>query len=124
MKRIIFIFLAIFISLGALLGLYNYQLWHSFSEIETVPVSNAVSASEYADEIQTARERLVRARDSLQVPSVSAAIGLRGELIWSSAVGYADLENRIPATPKTIYRLGSTSKAVTSTLIMRLVTKA
>jgi len=98
-----------------------YQLWHSFSEIETVPVSNAVSASEYADEIQAARERLISARDSLHVPSVSAAVGLRGELIWSSAVGYADLENRIPANPKTIYRLGSTSKAVTSTLIMRLV---
>ena len=121
MKRIIFITLAIFISSVALLGLYNYQLWHSFSEIETVPVSNAVSASEYADEIQVARERLISARDSLHVPSVSAAVGLRSELIWSSAVGYADLENRIPANPKTIYRLGSTSKAVTSTLIMRLV---
>ena len=123
MKRIIFITLAIFISSVALLGLYNYQLWQSFSDIETVPFSNAVSASEYADEIQIVRERLVRARDSLHVPSVSAAVGLRGKLIWSSAVGYADLENRLPATPETIYRLGSTSKAVTSTLIMRLASE-
>ena len=92
MKKFVLISLAVFISLGALLGLYNYQLWQSFSEIETVPVSNTVSASEYTDKIQTARERLVSARDSLHVPSVSAAVGLRGELIWSSAVGYADLE--------------------------------
>jgi CubicO group peptidase (beta-lactamase class C family) len=91
-----------------------------YIDIETYPVSNYVSDSEFSDEIATATNRLIRARDSLNVPSVSAAVGHEGKLIWNSAVGYADLEKRIPATPQTIYRLGSTSKAVTSTLIMRL----
>lgn len=120
-KKIILISIAAFISLGLLLSLYNYQLWHSFDEIDGYPLSKGAAAVEYADEVAIAQDRLVRARGSLNVPSVSAAVGLEGELLWSSAVGYANLENRMPATPKTIYRLGSTSKAVTSTLAMRLV---
>jgi CRP-like cAMP-binding protein len=37
------------------------------------------------------------------------------------ARGYADVENGIQATPETTYRIGSTSKAVTATAMMRLV---
>lgn len=120
MKKIGLISLAAFISLGTLMALYNVHLWYSFGEIDRYPVSAGVTAEEFEDEISTAQDRLIRSRDSLNVPSISAAVGLGGELIWSSAVGYADLEKREPATSNTIYRLGSTSKAVTSTLIMRL----
>jgi len=123
LKKIIAISLAIFISMIVLLSLYNSQLWQSYVEIDTFPVTNTVSASEYADEITLAKSRLVIARDSLRVPSVSAAVGLGGELIWSSAVGYADFKKNTIATPETMYRLGSTSKAVTSTLIMRMASE-
>ncbi len=101
------------------MALYNVHLWYSFGEIDGYPVSAGVTVEEFEDEVSTALDRLIRARDTLNVPSISAAVGLRGELIWSSAVGYADLEKREPATSNTIYRLCSTSKAVTSTLIMR-----
>lgn len=45
----------------------------------------------------------------LHAPSLSAAIAIDGELVWSAAVGWADLANGIPATPQTLYRIGSTS---------------
>jgi len=99
---------------------YNQTLWSSQDNYSNFPFTEKIAASEFSAEIKKARDRLLAARDTLRVPSVSAAVGLRGELIWSSAVGYADFENNITATPETIYRLGSTSKAVTSTLIMRL----
>jgi CubicO group peptidase (beta-lactamase class C family) len=63
-------------------------------------------------------------RDHLQkidVPAFSAAIAVDGKLVWSAAAGYADLEQRRKATPSTLFRIGSTSKAVTGTLFARLV---
>jgi CubicO group peptidase (beta-lactamase class C family) len=53
-------------------------------------------------------------RERTLAPSVSAAILVDGEVVWAGAVGYADLDRLIPATPQTAYRLGSSSKAVTS----------
>jgi serine beta-lactamase-like protein LACTB, mitochondrial len=53
-------------------------------------------------------------RERTLAPSVSAAILVDGEVVWAGAVGYADLGRRAPATPQTAYRLGSSSKAVTS----------
>lgn len=69
-----------------------------------------------------------RARDILQdhvqeinVPAFSAAVAVDGKLVWSAAAGYADLEQRRKATPSTLFRIGSTSKAVTGTLFARMV---
>jgi len=39
---------------------------------------------------------------------------------FTKAYGYADLENRVPATPKTKYRVGSVSKMFTSVMMFQL----
>lgn len=69
-----------------------------------------------------------RARDLLQdhvleinVPAFSAAVAVDGKLVWSAAAGYAYPEQRRKATPATLFRIGSTSKAVTGTLFARMV---
>ena len=36
------------------------------------------------------------------IPSVSVAVVTDQDILWSMALGYADLENRIPATPQTV----------------------
>ena len=41
-------------------------------------------------------------------------------LIWAQGFGYADKENKIPATPQTVYRVASISKLFTATAIMQL----
>jgi serine beta-lactamase-like protein LACTB, mitochondrial len=53
-------------------------------------------------------------------PGVSAAIVENGELVWSAGFGMADLENSVPATSRTLYRLGSVSKPLTATAAMQL----
>jgi len=53
-------------------------------------------------------------------PGISAAVVENGELIWSEGFGLADLENSVPATSSTLYRLGSVSKPITATAAMRL----
>jgi serine beta-lactamase-like protein LACTB, mitochondrial len=53
-------------------------------------------------------------------PGISAAIVENGELVWSEGFGLADLENSVPATSRTLYRLGSVSKTLTATAAMQL----
>jgi serine beta-lactamase-like protein LACTB len=53
-------------------------------------------------------------------PGISAAIVEDGELAWSEGFGLADLENSVPATSRTLYRLGSVSKPLTATAAMQL----
>ena len=55
-----------------------------------------------------------------QTPGVSAAVVQDGELVWSAGFGMADLENSVPATSNTLYRLGSISKPLTATAAMAL----
>jgi serine beta-lactamase-like protein LACTB len=58
------------------------------------------------------------ARDS--VPGISVAVVQDGALVWSQGFGMADLENFVPATSSTLFRLGSISKPITATALLQL----
>jgi CubicO group peptidase (beta-lactamase class C family) len=52
--------------------------------------------------------------------SLAAAVLRDGELIWEKAVGAADVEAKVEATPDTQYRVGSITKMFTAAAIMQL----
>lgn len=54
------------------------------------------------------------------VPGISVAVVKDGEYLWSEGFGMADLENSVPATPQTLYRLASISKSLTAVGAMEL----
>src|SRR4029077_11121285 len=56
----------------------------------------------------------------LGAPGLSVAVVQNGEFVWSAGFGMADLENSVPATSQTLYRLGSISKSITATRAMAL----
>lgn len=56
-----------------------------------------------------------------KIPSVAIAVVKDDEIVMSEAFGYKDVENKIPATPKTQYGIASCSKSFTSTIIAMLV---
>jgi CubicO group peptidase (beta-lactamase class C family) len=58
------------------------------------------------------------ARD--RIPAVSAAVALPDGTIFTGAWGMADLENFVPATPRTAFRLASVSKPFTAVAAMTL----
>src|SRR5947209_18738477 len=53
-------------------------------------------------------------------PSLAAAVLRDGALIWEKAVGAADVEAKVEATPDTQYRVGSITKTFTAAAIMQL----
>jgi CubicO group peptidase (beta-lactamase class C family) len=55
------------------------------------------------------------------VTGVSIAIVDGQKIVWAQGFGYSDKENKIPATPDTVYRIGSISKLFTAMATMKLV---
>ena len=55
-----------------------------------------------------------------RLPAIAAAVLRDGELIWESALGAADVEAGIDATPDTQFRCGSITKTFTAAAIMQL----
>jgi CubicO group peptidase (beta-lactamase class C family) len=54
------------------------------------------------------------------IPSLAVAVARDGQLIWEEGFGWADRENRRPATEHTLYSLASISKPITATALMVL----
>lgn len=52
---------------------------------------------------------------------VSVAVVTNGRTVLAKGYGFADLENDVPATAETVYRIGSITKQFTSAAIMRLM---
>lgn len=53
------------------------------------------------------------------VVGLSIAVVDDQQVVWAQGFGYADKVNKIPATPKTLYRVGSISKLFTDSLVMQ-----
>jgi CubicO group peptidase (beta-lactamase class C family) len=80
-----------------------------------------------AQESKLAPEKRTQIEDSVSkfmatsgAPGVSVAVVLSGEHVWSEGFGLADLENNVPVTPQTLFRLASVSKSMTATAAMHL----
>lgn len=58
-----------------------------------------------------------------KVPGMSAAASINGELVWSEGFGFADLENGVPATKHTRFRIASISKPITASAVAILYEK-
>jgi CubicO group peptidase (beta-lactamase class C family) len=53
-------------------------------------------------------------------PGYAFGIVLDGKLVYSGGGGYSDLDKKIPATPKSMFRIASMSKSFTAMAIMKL----
>lgn len=76
----------------------------------------------------TSSERFAAVRENIRaslleesLPSLTVAVAQNGIVLWEEAFGWADRENRVPATPHTLYSLASISKPITATGLMVLV---
>lgn len=70
---------------------------------------------------QAQADAFVRAQQKRQeIPGLSVAVVADGKLAWQQGFGFADIENKVAATPNTVYRLASISKSVTSVAALKL----
>ncbi|WP_235893502.1 serine hydrolase [Litoribacter populi] len=65
-------------------------------------------------------EELEKVLETWQAPGFSVVVVDKDKVIYSKGFGYRDYENQLPATPQTLYAIGSSSKAFTSALMGKL----
>ncbi len=75
----------------------------------------------YRAAVDSLRATLARLQSAEAIPGMSVAVIVDGRLVMSEGMGYADLENRVPATPLTRFRIGSVSKSMTAEAVGLLV---
>lgn len=77
----------------------------------------------WAGEVERARQ-LVRASVAEQnLPGVSVAVGVGGDVVWAEGFGFADIEKKVVVTPGTRFRIGTASIALTSAAAGLLIEK-
>ena len=54
------------------------------------------------------------------LPAVVLGVVHDQEVVWTRGYGFADRANRVPATPQTLFRVGSVTKLFTATAVMQL----
>ncbi|MDP1570055.1 MAG: serine hydrolase domain-containing protein [Vicinamibacterales bacterium] len=111
------------VALGMLTGLgfvvKDVLLMTAPLHTEEAPPSRAAAppAARWARAVEASRRLADTAVVDGNLPGVSVAVGVGGEIVWAEGVGWADLEQRIPMTPKTRFRIGTASTALTSAAV-------
>lgn len=59
-------------------------------------------------------------RSQLSIPGISVAIVKNNQIIFRRGYGLADLENQVPATAVTVFRIASVTKSLTAVAAMQL----
>ena len=86
-----------------------------------VSADSFVSSSGFEEPAARARYHLRSLMVEGNIPAVAVAVSHRGGLVWSEALGYADVESKRPANRQTRFRIQSLSKTLTASALLRLV---
>ena len=78
------------------------------------PTDHVVANPAFQAQANAASTRLGEIYRESMPPSLSVAVAVNGELAWAEAIGYAFLDDAIPATLDSKYRIGSVSKSLTA----------
>ena len=73
------------------------------------------------DPIQAFRQEIEGLQKKYNIPGLSVAVLLNQQAILTDGFGYADIENKIPATADTPYNIASLTKTFGAALLMKLV---
>lgn len=85
-------------------------------------VFSFVQAQEITDELLTEFEKdFQTTMQTFSVPGSAVAIVQNGEIVYTKGFGVRSLETGEPVTTETVFRVGSTTKAMTSMMIATLV---
>lgn len=75
-------------------------------------------SAEGADQFDPVRQRIAKGLVDTNLPSIAVAVVRDGQIVWEQGFGWADRENRVPASEHTLYSVASVSKPITATGLM------
>jgi CubicO group peptidase (beta-lactamase class C family)/D-alanyl-D-alanine dipeptidase len=89
-----------------------------------LPAQTDISApARYEQAAADLQQMIEREMKNQSLPAVSIVLVDDQQVVWARGFGFADPNQKVPATAATIYRIGSVSKLFTDTALMQLVEK-
>jgi len=115
---VMFAVLAVGLLATGILGLWSYMNATAtplHPDAANVPsVTHEAPVPAWADAADEARSRVRASLARLNLPGLSVAVGVAGDLVWAEGFGWADLEKRLAVAPDMRFRIGTASVALTS----------
>ena len=120
------IWLALIVLAPGLLLLFVLGLWaYTAATARTlhpdprdVPsVTQSPSLPKWADAVERGRQIVRAGLTEQNLPGLSVAVGIGGEIVWAEGFGWADLEEQVKAAPDTRFRIGTASTVLTSSAV-------
>jgi CubicO group peptidase (beta-lactamase class C family) len=119
---------AVGLFLTAILGLWQYMkatatpLHPSAQEVRSVTQFTPVR--KWTEAVEQGRQLVRTGITEQNLPGLSVAVGVGGDIVWAEGFGLADLEKRIPVTPDTQFRMGTASVSLTSAAVGLLLDRS
>ena len=118
---------AVGLVLTALVGLWTYEtltapILHPDPQ-QAPSVSSSEPAQKWADAVQRGRQVTRAGLTKQNLPGLSVAVGVDGDIVWAEGFGYAAVENKAGVTPQTRFRVTDASTALTSAGVGLLLEK-
>ncbi len=107
--------------LVAILGLWTYKsvttpVLHP-EPLRVRSVTHSDPSRKWTEAVERGRQIMRAGLTRQNLPGLSVAVGVDGDIVWAEGFGWADLENQVPVAPDTGFRVGDASKALTSAAV-------
>jgi serine beta-lactamase-like protein LACTB, mitochondrial len=117
-KALTLISVGLFVMFLAGLGFYTFIVTTGIklhpNPTDVPSVALAAPSSKWTTAVEQGRQRARAGLVSQNLPGLSVAVGIGGEIVWAEGFGWADLERRVPVAPGMRFRIGHASKSLTS----------
>lgn len=82
--------------------------------------SSDTAMTDYSATVKKTSAYINDAMNEHDLVGVSIALVDNGRIVWSQGFGYANKESKTPATPETVYMIGSITKTLTTAALLNL----
>jgi serine beta-lactamase-like protein LACTB, mitochondrial len=119
--------IGVFVVFLAGLGIYTFVMAVSTklhpNPKEVPSVALAAPSPKWAPAVDQGRELARAGLVHQNLPGLSVAVGVGGDIVWAEGFGWADMENRVPVAPGMRFRIGHASNSLTSVAVGLLLEK-
>ena len=126
-KALTLIGLGVFVLFLAGLGIYTFVIAVSTKlhpNPKDVPsVTLAAPSPKWTAAVDQGRQIARAGLVGQNLPGLSVAVGVGGDIVWAEGFGWANMENRVPVAPGMRFRIGHASKSLTSAAVGVLLEK-
>jgi CubicO group peptidase (beta-lactamase class C family) len=107
--------IAVVLGVFAYLSLTATPIHPNAQEVPSVP--HSAPPRKWAEAVEQARHIARASVVEQNLPGLSVAVGVGGDIVWAEGLGWADLENKVPVGPQTRFKIGTASPVLTSAAV-------